>query len=84
MIYCPNVEKEDRRTEICNAWKKIWKGFEPDPNTTICDGGITFRQYEKQCFYAERGIGEYPEPERKSLVRQTEREKRFSNALIFV
>ena len=38
LIYRPNVEKEDRRTEICNAWKKIWEGFEPDPNTTICDG----------------------------------------------
>ena len=22
LIYRPNVEKEDRRTEICNAWKK--------------------------------------------------------------
>lgn len=31
LIYRPNVEKEDRRTEICNAWKKIWEGFEPDP-----------------------------------------------------
>lgn len=38
LIYRPNVEKEDRRAEICNAWKKIWQGFEPDPNTTICDG----------------------------------------------
>ena len=38
LIYRPNVEKEDRRTEICNVWKKIFKGFEPDPNITICDG----------------------------------------------
>lgn len=38
LIYRPNVEKEDRRGEICNAWKKIWKGYEPDPDTTICDG----------------------------------------------
>lgn len=38
LIYRPNVEKEDRRAEICNAWRKIWQGFEPDPDTTICDG----------------------------------------------
>ena len=38
LIYRPNVEKEDRRVEICNAWKKIWQGFSPDPNTVICDG----------------------------------------------
>ena len=38
LIYRPNVEKEDRRTEICTAFKKIWKGFAPDPVTVICDG----------------------------------------------
>ena len=38
LVYRPNVEKEDRRTEICDVWKKIWEGFEPDPNTVICDG----------------------------------------------
>ena len=31
LIYRPNVAKEDRRMEICSAWKKIWKGFDPDP-----------------------------------------------------
>ena len=38
LIYRPNVEKEDRRAEICTAWKKMFEGYEPDPNTTICDG----------------------------------------------
>ena len=38
LVYRPNVEKEDRRTEICNAWKKMWEGFEPDPSMVICDG----------------------------------------------
>ncbi len=38
LIYRPNVEKEDRRAEICNVWKKVWHGFEPNPNTIICDG----------------------------------------------
>lgn len=35
--------------------------------------GITFMQYEKQCFYADRGYGEYPEPEKEKLERQQER-----------
>ena len=38
LIYRPNVEKEDRREEICRAWRKIWSGFDPDPQTVICDG----------------------------------------------
>lgn len=38
LIYRPNVEKQDRRTEICSVWKKIWQDFAPDPNTIICDG----------------------------------------------
>ena len=38
LIYRPNVEREDRREEICAAWSKIWDGFSPDPKTTICDG----------------------------------------------
>lgn len=38
LIYRPNVEKEDRREEICAAWSKMWQGFHPDPETTICDG----------------------------------------------
>ncbi len=38
LIYRPNVEQEDRRIDICNAWRKIWQGFDPDPNTIICDG----------------------------------------------
>lgn len=38
LVYRPNVEKEDRRAEICNAWSKIWQGYSQDPNTVICDG----------------------------------------------
>ena len=38
LIYRPNVEKEDRRADICGAWRKIWPGFDPDPETVICDG----------------------------------------------
>lgn len=40
LVYRPNVEKEDRRVEICKAWSKIWSGFEPDPETIICDGCV--------------------------------------------
>ena len=38
LIYRPNVRHKDRRREIVSVWKKIWKGFEVDPQTVICDG----------------------------------------------
>ena len=44
LIYRPNVEKEDRREEICAAWSKMWQGFHADPKTTICDGCASERE----------------------------------------
>ena len=38
MVYRPNVEKEDRREEICAVFKKIFGEFDHDPSTVICDG----------------------------------------------
>lgn len=38
LIYRPNVEKNDRRKEICSVFAKIYQGFNPDPKTLICDG----------------------------------------------
>lgn len=38
LIYRFNVEKEDRRAEICNVCKKIWPGYEVNSHTVICDG----------------------------------------------
>ena len=38
LIYRPNVEREDRRAELCAVFGKVWPGFAPDPGTTICDG----------------------------------------------
>ena len=38
LIYRPNVEKEDRRKEICTVYSKIYPGYNPDSATIICDG----------------------------------------------
>ena len=38
LIYRPNVECEDRRTEICKVFGKVWPGLGLDPAQTICDG----------------------------------------------
>lgn len=38
LIYRPNVEREDRRHEICAVWKKQNLNFNGDPETMICDG----------------------------------------------
>lgn len=45
LVYRPNVEKEDRRAEICSVFKKMNPGYEPDPHTIICDGCNS----EKEC-----------------------------------
>lgn len=36
--------------------------------------GITLYQYEKQCFWAERGYNDYPEPERYNPEKQIDKE----------
>ena len=38
LVYRPNVEKNDRRAEICKVFSKTMPGYNPDPDTTICDG----------------------------------------------
>lgn len=38
LIYRPNVEKDDRREEICDVYRKMIPGYNPDPSTIICDG----------------------------------------------
>ncbi|MGN1305657.1 MAG: DUF3795 domain-containing protein [Oscillospiraceae bacterium] len=38
LIYRSNVQKNDRRKEICEVFGKIYQDFNPDPNTIICDG----------------------------------------------
>ena len=44
LLYRPNVEREDRRKEVCQVFGKVWPGFTPDPETTICDGCGTDRE----------------------------------------
>lgn len=38
LLFRSNVEKDDRRVEICNVFRKIYPGYEPNPETIICDG----------------------------------------------
>ena len=37
--------------------------------------GITLTQYEKQCFWADRGYGEYPPPEQSNPDKQLEQDR---------
>ena len=74
LIYRPNVEREDRRAQICAVWRKMMPGFDPDPAKVICDGcscdkadAVLFTQgcQARQCVL-DRGIlhcghcNEYP------------------------
>lgn len=47
LIYRPNVEHEDRRTEICRVWKKQNLNFNGDPATLVCDGCACEREDAK-------------------------------------
>ena len=38
LVYRPNVDREDRREEICKVFGKVWEGYEPNPKEIICDG----------------------------------------------
>ena len=38
LLYRPNVLKGDRREEICNVYRKMFEGYNPNPKTVICDG----------------------------------------------
>ena len=38
LIYRPNVEKDDRRAEICPVFEQMAPGFHADPKAIICDG----------------------------------------------
>ena len=38
LIYRLNVESNDRRDEICSAYRKMFPGYNPDPKVIICDG----------------------------------------------
>ncbi|MCR5105621.1 MAG: DUF3795 domain-containing protein [Eubacterium sp.] len=38
LVFRPNVEKQDRRAEIVEVFKKTFQGYEADPETIICDG----------------------------------------------
>ena len=38
LLYRPNVEADDRREEICNVYRKMFPGYNPDPRNIICDG----------------------------------------------
>lgn len=53
LIYRPNVEREDRRAEICGVWKKQNPHFGGDPATIICDGCACEREdavyFDKDC-----------------------------------
>ncbi len=44
LIYRPNVEKDDRRDAICSAYRKMFPGYNPDPNVIICDGCLSERE----------------------------------------
>ena len=48
LIYRPNVEKEDRRADICSTWDKLGPN-KYDPATTICEGCLSENKADNGC-----------------------------------
>ena len=48
LIYRPNVEKEDRRVDICAVFDKLGPNTY-DPATTICDGCLSENKPDNGC-----------------------------------
>ena len=44
LVYNPNVEKNDRREEICKVFGKVWKGYASNPKEIICEGCCTDKE----------------------------------------
>lgn len=67
-----DVEKKlDERVSEVSVYQEYFNKVDNYCNRN----GITHYQYEKQVFYADRGIGEYPAPERFNPDRVVEREQ---------
>ena len=48
LIYRPNVQKNDRRKEICEVFGKIYQDFTPDPKETLINTFLPFfKMYSK-------------------------------------
>lgn len=44
------------------------QAYNKEVDTYCKEHGLTYLQYEKQCYWADRGIGEYPTPEYESHI----------------
>ena len=50
------------------------KAYNDEIDRYCREQGLSYLQYEKQCYWAEKGVGDYPEPERNNPEKQIEKE----------
>lgn len=67
-----NEKLQEIQKQLDSAYQKAEKAYEHKLRIEeYCrEQGITYTQYERQCFYADRGYGEYPEPEKSNPDRE--------------
>lgn len=70
-----NEKLQEIQKQIDSAYQKAEKAYKHNLRIEeYCrEQGITYVQYERQCFYADRGYGEYTEPERSNPDRSKKR-----------
>lgn len=75
------IAKNDRLQEIARQMDEVYKGqeqaleYHKQIEDYCRDMGISYFQYEKQCYFADRGWGEYPAPEIHNPDRNTDHER---------
>lgn len=72
-----NERLKEIETQLDKAYDVVEKAYQYNQEVErYCkEQGITFYQYEKQCFWADRDYGNYPEPEYNNPDRNWERDK---------
>lgn len=70
-----NEKLQEIQKQLDSAYQKAEKAYKHNLRIEeYCrEQGITYVQYERQCFYLDREYGECPEPKRSNPDRQVEK-----------
>lgn len=67
-------ENADMKRELEQEEAEEIRAYNDEIDRYCREQGMSYFQYEKQCYWAERGVGDFPEPERDNPEREIRRE----------
>lgn len=69
-----NLEEIERQIDDRYREADEIRAYNEEIDRYCQENGLSYYQYEKQCYWAERGVGDFPEPERNNPDREIEHE----------